>query len=354
MSAHHRVLVIDDDLIFRLTVTRALAGRHEVHVAGSAEEANTILDAGEVDCVLLDHRLPGTTGLEFLETLVEREVAVIMLSAAGNESVAAAAIAGGCQDYLPKRELDPDELDRRIRGAIEQQRLGAELARTRAELETFSHVAAHDLRAPARQIEVFAGMARESLEEGDLATLDEQLRFLEAAAERLGGLIVAIHRHTLVGEEPLSLSSFDLNALVDTTFDLVRAEAPEGSSFRRGTLPHVTADASLLEQVLQNLLKNAVKYRAEKPPAVEVRGHVEGGRYTVHVADNGTGIPASEHERVFGPLQRAVGRDIEGTGLGLATCKKIMQLHGGTISVESEPGRGSTFTIAWPTEVGAH
>ena len=345
---NRRVLVVDDDEIFRMAVVRALDG-FEVVLARSTEEADELVDTRELDCVLLDHHLPATTGLEYLPRLIEKGLGVVMLSEVGNETIAAAAMRGGCHDYLPKRDLDPLELRRRLEKAIERQHLQAELARTRQELETFSHVAAHDLKAPARQIHAFASLARESLERGDLAAVDLDLSRLETAANRIRALVMAMHRHTVVGEDPLELSSFDLDTVVDALFELVRAEAPEGSTFSRTPLPRVTADAVLLEQVLQNLLRNAVKFRGDAPLTVHVTGSVDDERHTIRVTDNGTGIPSGEQERIFAPLQRLVGAEIEGSGLGLATCRKIMNHHRGTIAVDSEVGRGSTFILTWPT-----
>lgn len=342
------VLVVDDDEVFQMAVVRALRG-FEVLLARSTEEANQLVYTHELDCVLLDHHLPATTGLEYLPTLIERGVAVVMLSAVGNETIAAAAMRGGCHDYLPKHNLDPLELRRRLEKAIERQQLKAELARTRQALEAFSHVAAHDLKAPARQIHAFASLARESLERGDFTAVDLDLSHLEKAAKRLYALVTAMHRHTVIGAAPLNPSVFDLGAMVDTLFKLVEADAPAGSTFSRTPLPRVTADAALLEQVLQNLLSNAIKFRGDDPLTVHVTGDANDARHTIRVTDNGTGIPSGEQERIFAPLERLVGAKIEGSGLGLATCRKIMNYHRGTIIVDSEVGRGSTFILTWPS-----
>jgi light-regulated signal transduction histidine kinase (bacteriophytochrome) len=117
----------------------------------------------------------------------------------------------------------------------------------------------------------------------------------------------------------------------------------------RGDLPTVAADRLQLLQLFQNLIGNALKYRhPERPPRIRITAEFHDGAYWFAIADNGLGIEAKHHERIFVPLKRLHGREIPGTGIGLAVCKKIVERHGGRIWVKSEPGQGSNFYFSLP------
>jgi signal transduction histidine kinase len=120
----------------------------------------------------------------------------------------------------------------------------------------------------------------------------------------------------------------------------------------RGPLPTVSADRGQLAQVLQNLIGNAIHFRSDAAPTVEVRAERIDGFWRFSVRDNGIGIEPCYHERIFIIFQRLHGGDRPGTGIGLAICRKIVAAHGGAIWVESQPGRGSTFFFTLPVESG--
>jgi signal transduction histidine kinase len=118
---------------------------------------------------------------------------------------------------------------------------------------------------------------------------------------------------------------------------------------QRGELPDVCGDEVQLVQLLQNLLSNALKYRGDAPLDIHVSGSKKDGVVEIAVKDNGIGIDPRYHDRVFGLFKRLHGPEIQGTGLGLTICRKIVERHGGTIRVESEPGEGATFLFTLPS-----
>ena len=125
-----------------------------------------------------------------------------------------------------------------------------------------------------------------------------------------------------------------LNALLDES----------GAVVNYDTLPEVTADPVLLSQVFQNLIGNAIKFRGEEPPRINLSAKKEERKWLFSVSDNGIGIPHEQTDRIFEVFQRSHDKSkYQGTGIGLAICKKIIEHHGGRIWVESEPGKGSTF-----------
>jgi light-regulated signal transduction histidine kinase (bacteriophytochrome) len=121
-----------------------------------------------------------------------------------------------------------------------------------------------------------------------------------------------------------------------------------GARITYDPLPMVDADQTQLSQVFQNLLGNAIKYRSEETPMIHVSAHRVDDRYEFAVADNGIGIPAEHHERIFGVFKRLHGKEVPGTGIGLAICRKIIESHGGSIWVESETGAGATIKFTLP------
>ena len=218
MVPQPEVLVVDDDAVFRITVQRALEGRCRVVQTASVREAELAMEVGRFDCVLLDHVLPGSTGLELAPSMIAKGVAVILLTAAGDEQMAVKALQIGCRDYVSKRDLEPDELWKSVLRAIETQRRESEILRTRKELESFVNIAAHDLKAPARQVRSFAQLAISALEEGNTEDLTHHLRFIESSARRMFELVAALHRHTQVGVDPMAVETFDLGLEVDGLF----------------------------------------------------------------------------------------------------------------------------------------
>jgi light-regulated signal transduction histidine kinase (bacteriophytochrome) len=153
-----------------------------------------------------------------------------------------------------------------------------------------------------------------------------------------------------VGTRDAALVPTDVNDVVDRALRSLKLRIEEtGASVTRDALPTVSADAGQLEQVFLNLIGNALKFRRAEPPHVHVAAQAKDGRWTFSVRDNGIGIDPQYFDRIFVLFKRLHDRsEYPGTGIGLAICKKIVEHHGGRIWVESEPGRGSTFSFTLP------
>jgi light-regulated signal transduction histidine kinase (bacteriophytochrome) len=224
-----------------------------------------------------------------------------------------------------------------------------ELARSNAELERYAYVASHDLREPLRTITGFLGL----LSRRHGWRLDDEGReFLEhavAGAKRMDALIAELLEYSRTGRSEMSAEPTDLGGAWSVAVrNLSAAIAEAGAEVTAGPLPVVMADRGEMVQVLQNLLGNAVKYGGEG-----ARIHAEairrGDDWEVSIADDGPGIEPRHHDRIFVLLQRLHRNDeVEGTGIGLAICKKIVEGHGGRIWVESEPGEGARFAFSLP------
>jgi light-regulated signal transduction histidine kinase (bacteriophytochrome) len=218
-----------------------------------------------------------------------------------------------------------------------------ELARSNAELERFAYVASHDLREPLRTITSFLGL----LSRRHGWRLDDEGReFLDhavAGAKRMDALIAELLDYSRTGREATPEPTDLAGAWSVAVRNLSAAIADSGAEVTCGPLPVVLADRGEMVQVLQNLLGNAIKYGGDTP-RIHAEAIRRGGEWEVSVSDDGPGIDPRHHDRIFVLLQRLHRHDeVEGTGMGLAICKRIVEAHGGRIWVDSESGEGASF-----------
>jgi len=232
----------------------------------------------------------------------------------------------------------------------------AELRRSNAELEAFAYIASHDLQEPLRKVRAFG----DRLEARCAALLGDQgrdyLQRMQNAAARMQDLINDLLAFSRVTTRALPFTPIDLTQVVhEVASDLETRIEQVGGCVDAGDLPTIDADPLQMRQLVQNLIGNALKFRREGvPPVVRVRGEIVGdasGEESCRlvVEDNGIGFDMKHVDRIFGMFQRLHGRDeYEGTGVGLAVCRKIVERHGGAIAAQSTPGQGSTFTVTLP------
>jgi PAS domain S-box-containing protein len=227
-----------------------------------------------------------------------------------------------------------------------------ELRRSNEELEQFAYVASHDLRQPLRMITAYLGLLEKKLG----ANFDQDSRdffgFALDGAKRLDRMIVDLLEYSRIGRIGAPMAPVGLGAAVtDALRHLGVAVAESGAEVTvPESLPDISGDSNELIRLFQNLIGNAIKYMPEgRAPRIEVLCRDAGFEWVLGIKDNGIGIPPDDLKRVFGIFQRLVAREqYEGTGIGLAVCRKIVERHGGRIWVESELGEGSTFLVAFP------
>jgi light-regulated signal transduction histidine kinase (bacteriophytochrome) len=231
------------------------------------------------------------------------------------------------------------------------ERYAAKLKRSNEELEQFAYVISHDLREPARMVKSYL----ELLESRYQGQLDEKAdMFINHAvdgAERMQEMINALLDLSRIGTRGEEPAPTDAEAVLKRTLNVLeRAIEETEADVTHDPLPTVMADKAQLAQVFQNLVANAIKFRREDvPPRVHISAEREDDEWVFSVADNGIGIDPEQADRIFQIFQRLHTREeYEGTGIGLALCKRIVERHGGRIWVESKPGEGSTFTFTLP------
>lgn len=375
MSGTLKVLVVDDEPGIRLAVTRVLEAHRttlpdessetsfEVAQAATGEEALAACTAGAPDILLLDYKLPGLSGLDVLERLgpATAETIVVMITAYATIETAVTATRRGAYDFLAK-PFTPAELRTTVSRAathLALQRRAKRLAeeKRQARYQLLS-VLFHELKSPLAAVEGYLDVLREGFLPPGSAQYGEVLERSRARLEGMRRLVVDLLDLTRLESgqrkrEPVELDAKDVVLrAVETALPAAAArgieivvDAPEAAP--------LVADPGELEIVLNNLLSNAVKYNREGGRVdVTLSRSADGVRLAV--ADTGIGMTTQEVGRLFGEFVRIRNdrtRDIPGSGLGLSIVKKIVELAGGEVSVQSEPGKGTTFTVRLPSEV---
>lgn len=375
-----KILVADDDGFVRDLLGAILSTqRHEVELAESGVAAIEKLAAvGDFDLVISDMNMPGMSGLELIRQVrrSNREIPIIILTGNQEISLAIDALKSGANDYLLKNEDIADTVGISVDNVMEKHRLRRENLRLVEELRRseqslqekvreleqlnrvkneFVGVAAHDLRSPLAIIEMYAAY----LAERTAGRLDgkEEL-FLEVIQKTSHFMLQLIN--DLLDLAKIESGTLEL-ALAETEYlDFARNNVSLNAalaarkgitiSCEGGTPLRLAFDQGKIDQVLNNFIGNAVKF---SPPGshVTVRVECDSGQIVTRVADEGPGIPAEELPLIFKEFHRGSVQPTAGeksTGLGLAIVRKIVERHGGTVSVESEVGKGSVFSFSLP------
>jgi len=230
-----------------------------------------------------------------------------------------------------------------------------ELARSNAELEQFAYVASHDLQEPLRMVASFTQLLAQRYKGKLDADADEFIGFAVDGATRMQQLIQDLLSYSRVTTKGQSFRLIDAKAPCDNALENLQTSIKDSNAVVNvGPLPAVLADPRQLMQLFQNLIGNAVKYRNDRTPEIHVAAKPNGDQWVFSVQDNGIGIAPQHSERIFQMFQRLhTTNEYQGTGIGLAICRKIVERHGGKIWVEAQPGKGSTFVFTIPRAEGA-
>lgn len=230
-------------------------------------------------------------------------------------------------------------------------RLVAELRRSNADLDQFAYAASHDLKAPLRGIGSLVTFLAEDMADSLTPDSRAHISALQNRIQRMESLINGMLEFSRVGRVKGAKEMVDTGVLARTVVDLL-APPPHITVVVEDGMPVVLAERVRLQQVLLNLVSNALKYHDKPKGRVRVACEDAGEMWRFVVEDDGPGIAPEYHERIFGMFQRLHARDtIEGTGLGLTLVRRVVELSGGRVTVESDLGKGARFTFTWPKDV---
>lgn len=380
-----RILVVDDEKEIRDFLYKALnrIGKFHVEVASSGEEALQKIDNESFDLILTDLKMPKMDGLQLMSEIsrAKPEILTMMMTGHGTIDSALEAMKRGASDYLMK-PLSLDELLIRLQKVLDErqrfiklkdfadqlEKANQELRRIDAMKSEFVSVASHELRTPLAAIK----NAVQLMLSGKTGEINEhQSKFLSMAERNINRLTNILNdllnlSRIESGKIELKFESLELNKIIELTASSLRPQA-EGRSIRIEVevfepLPAVYGDPEKIEQILTNLIGNAIKFTPEGGKITISAKHLtkekEGGygdNVAVSVKDTGIGIPSEHLDAIFEKFHQVEGslhRSVSGTGLGLAITKGLVEAHQGKIWVESEVEKGSTFTFTLPLAEG--
>ncbi len=243
------------------------------------------------------------------------------------------------------------DITREKLSSLAEKRQLQDLERINQQLEQFAYIASHDLTEPLRKVRFFSDVLKEEIEGSLTVTATDALSRMSTATDRMHRLVQDLLAFARSGKSLEKPRPVNLERLLDEVLDTLSERiAATGAKIERGPLPDVLGDQGLLEQVFQNVLTNALKYRHhDRSPMIAISCERSAGMAVISIRDNGLGFHPEQAGRLFEPfvrLHRASGED--GTGIGLAICRRILEVHGGSITAIPAPDHGAIFTVRIP------
>ena len=240
------------------------------------------------------------------------------------------------------------------RAQADIERLAAELKRSNMDLEHFASIASHDLQEPLRMVTSYLGLIERRYKGSLDAQADEFIGFAVDGAKRMQTLIRDLLAYSRLGMRPKAREPVAMSDPIKlATENLKLAIEEKNALISFVPMPVISGDPVLLTQLFQNLIGNALKFAGKEPPRIQINARLKSSEWIFSVADNGIGMEAGNLDRIFEIFHRLHSREeYPGTGIGLALCKRIVEIHGGRIWAESEPGKGSVFHFSLPADEG--
>jgi signal transduction histidine kinase len=357
----YKILLIDDEEVVLDSCTRILrGGNYDVVTSMDGAQGVELARQFQPDLVIVDLKMPGISGLEVLEQIHNFDSTIVSIMLTGFATVGSAvdAMKKGACDFLPK-PITPDEFRMVVTRALERRRLILETQTLRREKEMlreqFAAIVSHELKSPLGAVQTNLFVLAEEL--ADKLT-DEQRQRMERMKVRVTDLMKLIQTWLRLISADIGKIRDNFHPVAVTDVVAKAVESVQNEATRKAidvdvegadAACRVNGDEGTLVQALVNVLSNAVKY-TRGGSEVQLRVAEDAGQIAIAVTDTGVGIAADELPHVFEDFYRAPSsaKGQQGTGLGLPLSKRIVEAHDGTISVTSEPGKGSTFTIRLP------
>lgn len=385
-NTKYKVLLADDNADMREYVSRLLSDYYITVTAIDGEDAFEKMLSHKPDLLLSDVMMPRLDGFSLLKKIRQhpelKNIPVILLSARAGEEAKVEGLDAGADDYLIKpfsakellarvdasmkiaksRMQHAEMLEQEVKSrTLELSLLNISLQRSNEDLQQFAHVASHDLKEPIRKIKTFGSRLQDEysdiLPERAKLFLDK----IQNATERMFSMIDGVLAYSMLNSSEQPIEAIDLNEVFrNIESDLEVSMIQKKGVIRKGPLPIIEGASVLIYQLFYNLLNNAFKFsRPDVPPVIHVSslitGRGEEQTVEIGVADNGIGFDQKHAFSIFDTFARLNSKDkFEGTGLGLALCKKIVERHHGTITALGMKNKGAAFTIRLPVKQTAN
>lgn len=358
MKTLRKLLIIDDSEDDRELYGRFLRGDEavswQVAEVETGEAGLHRISREQFDCILLDYSLPSRHGLHILQEIAKDHplTAIIMLTGQGNEVIATESLKAGACDYLVKNVITPEGLKRAVGNAVQKKTMLRKIAEQQAARDAFSKLMAHDLKEPLNVIRGMNALIREAYEAGDYDEIAYLCGRVDRASKRAQDLINTLRYYAQSTDDEIKNDFVDLTqAVSEATDNLQLYVAERQAQINCDILPTIHGSGPLLIQLFQNLIGNAVKYCEADIPVVNVRCSQTEAESIIAFEDNGIGIPEEYRNKVFEPSFRLHTHDeYSGSGIGLATCKNIVERHQGKIWCEDNQFGGTTICICFPRQ----
>jgi signal transduction histidine kinase len=360
-----KILIIDDEEVVLDSCTQILkSGKYQLATAINGELGLKQVREFQPDLVFADLKMPGISGLEVIEKIRELDPLIVVIVITGYATVSSAvdAMKNGAYDFLPK-PFTPDEFRLITQRGLDKRRLVLETLALRREKEMlreqFAAIVSHELKAPLGAVQQNLFVLVDELSGQLTAEQKERFERMKTKINDLTQLILTWLRVLSVDVQKIqeSFKPTSLTAVVSKAVENVQPQATRKDiqilTPEPGAIPLVNGDEGTLVETVVNLLGNAIKY-SRNGGAITVHMEQSGDGLCLDVADTGIGIAKDDLPYIFNDFYTGLdGQKIEkSTGLGLAICRRIVEAHHGTISVQSELGQGSTFTIRLPVMAG--
>lgn len=355
------VILIVDDSPEQIHIAGTILAKHgyEVLVASSGNAALSILEQTLPDLILLDIHMSDMDGFSLCRRLradsCYQDVAIIFMTISHDRESLEKGFSLGAQDYIMK-PCHESELLARVSAHVRIVSQARELKSAYKELDSFCHTVSHDLKSPLQVIRQLTLLLRNNLSDSGILVSPDTwgiMERLEQKCEITEAMISRLLEFSETATLPCHPEYVDAAALIRTVFTELSSLEPSRSitlKIRPQPFPHLSGDPTLLTLLFQNVLGNAIKFtRTCKAAKILVSAYSQTDGLLIRIRDNGAGFNMASSDKLFHVFERLhTAKEFEGSGVGLAIVKRIMERHGGTVSIESEQRKGTTLFLFFP------
>ncbi len=348
-------ILIVDDLPEHIAYAGAILKKegYRVHAVTSGEAALNFLKKATPDLIVLDIKMEGMNGLELCGMIHSSpetaDIPIIFVTSEGSRDVLRKGFEAGCRDYVVK-PFFREEYVARIRTHLEISRKTKALASANSELEMFVSAVSHDLRSPLNVIEMLADTLQSELGENAGGDPLKILEMLKSKCRQTVTMTERLLEFSRMCNIVPNIEKLNIEKIIAGQFAELRSLEPERKiELNMQKLPKIYGDSVLVQSVIKNIMSNAFKFTRNRSDAViDIKAEYAEGYTVISIKDNGVGFDMKYIDKLFSVFQRLhTEEEFEGSGVGLALCKRIMERHGGKIEAFGEPGKGAEFRLGF-------